>query len=508
MTKHVALYARLSPRPDGSYEGVPAQEKWGRAYSAAKWPGMPVKVFADAGISAANGDHRPGYEDLRAAVIRGEVAHLWAVEQSRLERREVEWFALAAELDAAGVDELHTDRDGVVRVRDEVAGIKAVLAAGEVRKLRKRVNDKLAENAANGRPPGSRPFGYVHGKTDAGEKTYIVVPEEADAIRWAAEKVMDGWSLTNIAKELRDRGLHGPHRVKVRDESGEVVTDAAGNPVTRPSALTAGSVKNWVTKPTAYGLRVHQGRVKGRGNWAPILDETIRPLIVAKLSAPRTVATSDGRSYPVSSARIGTPTGRKYTLTGGLAVCGVCQAPMVGSVKQLRNAKGVRSVPYLLCHPVKGGRACVGIMLEPTEENVADRLFAELDKPAFLAALTADDHVQRRDEIAAELTGLDEGDRAELAAEWGRGELTAAEWRAARRGLDEREQRLRQELAELPPPVMHLDIAGARQAWPDMTLDEKRELLRMFIDRVTIIRATPGTRGFDENRVKIKWREL
>jgi hypothetical protein len=49
------------------------------------------------------------------------------------------------------------NRDGIVRVRDEVAGIKAVLAAGEVRKLKKRIADRLAENAAKGRPPGSKP---------------------------------------------------------------------------------------------------------------------------------------------------------------------------------------------------------------------------------------------------------------------------------------------------------------------------------------------------------------
>jgi DNA invertase Pin-like site-specific DNA recombinase len=123
-------------------------------------------VFTDNDISAANGDQRPGYDMLRAAIERAEVAHLWAVEQSRLERREVEWFQLAALLDAAGITELHTNRDGIVRVRDEVAGIKAVLNAGEVRKLKARVNDRLNAIAAEGRPAGSRPFGYRHANDD------------------------------------------------------------------------------------------------------------------------------------------------------------------------------------------------------------------------------------------------------------------------------------------------------------------------------------------------------
>ncbi len=46
----------------------------------------------------------------------GQVTHLWAVEQSRITRRELQWFELAADLDAAGITEVHTDRDGIVRL--------------------------------------------------------------------------------------------------------------------------------------------------------------------------------------------------------------------------------------------------------------------------------------------------------------------------------------------------------------------------------------------------------
>ncbi|WP_344392125.1 recombinase family protein [Streptomyces vastus] len=507
MTRSVALYCRLSPRPDGSYEGVDLQEGWGRSYAASMWPGLPVVVFADAGISAANGDHRPRYEAFRAALAGGEVAHVWAVEQSRLERREVEWFTLAAELDAAGISELHTNRDGVVRVHDEVAGIRAVLNAGEVRKMKKRVNDRLAENAAQGRAAGSKPFGYGHGVDESGNKTYVIIPEQAEAIRWAAEKVLDGWSLANIAAELRSRGLVGAHKVKVKDANGEIVTDASGKPVTRPSTLTASSVKSMVTKPTIAGFRVHQGVIVGRGNWAPILDEATWQACRAKLSAPRTVRKSDGFTYPITDAHKGNATGRKYTLTGGLAVCGVCNAPMVGSVKKLKNGK---RTPYLLCHPNRGGKGCTGVMLEATEKNVTDRLFAELEKPGFLDALTSDDHGARRDELTAQLTAV-EAERNEIAAERGRGELTLAEWKNMRSGLNEREERLRAELAAVPAPTTKMNITAvtaARTAWDGgMTLDEKRAFLRMFIDSVTIKRAKPGTKGFDQNRVAIKWRE-
>jgi len=484
-TRFVALYCRLSRRPDGSYEGVDAQERWGRDYAANAWPDLPVEVFADAGISAANGDERPAYDQLRQRIRDGRVAHLWTVEQSRLERREVVWFELAAELDAAGITELHTNRDGLVRVRDEVAGIKAVLAAGEIRKMKRRVNDRLAENAANGLPPGSRPFGYVHAVDDAGSKTYAVVPEQADAIRWAADKVLDGWSLSNIAAELRGRGLTGAHG----------------------GTLTAAAVRRFLTAPTIAGHRVHRGRTVGAGNWPPILEEDTWQAVCLKLSGRRTVKRSDGGTYPISgAAQAGhAGPGRKYVLTGGLAVCGVCGHPLVGTTKQLRNSAGVRRVPYLLCHPAKGGNACVGIVLAPTEAFVVDSLFDELDRPAFLEAVAADDHADRRTDLLASLGALDR-QRDVLAELWATpGELTASEWRTARRALAEREQQLRADLAAVPPPLAGIDIGTARQAWPAMTLDEQREFLRLFVERVTVRRAVPGTRGFDPGRVGIEW---
>jgi DNA invertase Pin-like site-specific DNA recombinase len=483
VTRYVALYCRLSPRPDGSYEGVDVQERAGRDYASSAWPGVPVKVFADKGISAANGDQRPGYDELRAAIERGEIAHLWAVEQSRLERREVEWFQLAALLDAAGITELHTNRDGIVRVRDDVAGIKAVLSAGEVRKLKARVNDGLDAIAAEGRPAGSRPFGYRHALDEAGGKTLELIPEQADAIRWAAEKVLAGWSLGNVARELRARGLRGAHG----------------------GTISGHSVRSMVTAPTVAGKRVHRGRIIGRGVWPPILDEDTWQACRAKLAANRTVVRSDGGSYPVGAAHMGNAAGRRYLLTGGLAVCGVCAAPLAASIKQLKNMNTAR--PYYLCHPKQGGRGCVGINADQLEAHVVEALFAELDKPEFLDAIARDDHAERRDDIGKALAAVDV-QRDDLAAMWGAGELTTAEWQTARRAVAENEQALRAELATVPPPLIHVDIATARQAWPAMTLDERRELIRLFITTVTINRAKRGAKGFDPGRAGIGWRKL
>ncbi|UUV34544.1 recombinase family protein [Amycolatopsis roodepoortensis] len=485
MTRYVALYCRISVDRSGRKEGVQAQERWGRAYAEKTWPGVPVRVFPDNDLSAAADDVvRPGYDALRAAIERGEIVHVWTVEQYRVERREIQWFEFAAIMDAAGIGELHTNRDGIVRVRDDVAGIKAVLGAGEVRRLKGRINDILADKAALGQPPGSHTFGYRHSKTEDGTKTYEQIPEQAAAIRQVAEWVLSGWSLANIAKQLQERGLRGAHGGKIGPNG----------------------VKNMVTVPTVAGHRVYRGQIVAKGNWEPILDEETWQACRLKLSQPRRVKRSDGKgTYEISERHQGNSTGRKYLLTGGLAVCGVCKHRLTGAPKKI----GKRRVPYLSCHPNLGGRGCVGIILERTEEVVVDRLFDELDKDDFLNAIAADEHGSRREEITKQLAALDR-QRAELATLWATpGELTMTEWNKARSTIAKNEQRLRTEYAELPPPVIDVDIQGAREAWPDMTLDEQRAFVRLFIEKVTVHPATPGTfRTYDPERVKVTWRSL
>jgi hypothetical protein len=324
---------------------------------------------------------------------------------------------------------------------------------------------------------GGVPFGFRREG-----KTLVVVPEQAEAVRWAAEAVLDGWALTNIARKLtRDghRGAKGGH-------------------------ISAPAVRRLLTAPTLAGKLVRGGEIVGAGNWAPILQEDLWQEVRAKLASPRTIRTADGNERQVDAAVLGVRPGRKYLLTSGLARCGVCTAPLTGLMKKAN--RGITK-PYYQCLQRTEGRGCVAIVLTPTEEYVRDQLLDELDKPEFLGAVTADDYAERRDELTCALSALDR-QRAELAEMWGAGGMSTSEWQAARSGLDQREHTLHTELATIPVPIARIAIGDVRTAWPAMTLDERRELLRIFIQRVTVNRATPGTRRFDPDRIEIEWRTL
>jgi site-specific DNA recombinase len=504
----VALYCRITIDKSGRREGVEAQERYGRAHAAQQWPGVPIEVFADNHVTAADPDVvRPEFERLRRWVRDGLVSHIWCIEQFRFVRQELEWFKVAVELEEAGILEIHTRREGVIRVDDDVAGIKAVLGAGEVRRIKKRINDKNRDAAYLGLPPGGVAFGYRHARPVGKPRTYEIIPEQGEALRWAADMILNlGWSTERVASELRERGMNGPRRRKVIDEdTGEPVIDlATGEPVTRPTNLTAPVIRSALMSPASAGLRVYRGEIIGKGNWEPILTEETRQRLCAHFGAPRTVNTVDGQTYPVVPMDRTGRTRRKYLLTGGMATCGVCNARLVASLKQ---KKGKDSIPYYSCHPKAGGKACVGIDGAGLEDYVVKKLFEELAKPGRVEAFLQDDHADRRKELTDEL-GAIEVRRTELASMWGERQITTDEWKAMRSGLDAAESKARSELAITPPPPDGFDSAALEdpRTYFGMELLERRAFLDMFIETVTVKRATPPYGRWEDERVVIKFR--
>lgn len=255
MDRCIAVCCRISRDKSGRMEGVAAQEVWGRAYAAEHWPGVPVEVFSDGNNSAMSDGPRPEHDRFKEWLADGRIGAVWAVEQSRLERDEMRWFGLAAELDAAGIHELHTRREGTVDVHGLAAGLKAVINASEVRVMKRRLHDTLDEKAAAGLPPGGAHACYRAARTPDGTKTLEPIHEAAEAYRWAAGAVLAGWSLANVTAELRRRGLTGSRRKLTKDDAGKVIGS------TPPRELQSSAVKSALLSPTIAGLRVHHGKI-------------------------------------------------------------------------------------------------------------------------------------------------------------------------------------------------------------------------------------------------------
>lgn len=467
VAKHVALYLRISDDPSGLAEGVDVQERLGRVFAAETLPGLPVVVYCDNDLTAADDDvYRPEFERLRADVAAGRVAHVWSVEQTRL-CRTYAWFTFAQELERAGIDQVHTRRDGIIPVADLASDVGAVVAIHEVRRMKQRLRDRQDDMAAQGRPSGARVYGYKHVTDEAGRKALEIVPGQAAVIREAAERILDGEPKTAIARDLSARGVRGL--------SG--------------AEIGANTISNWFRAGTIAGLRVHRGellrdKVTGelvRGTWAPILDVATWEAVRAKLDVNR--GKGQGRGDR--------PTRRKYLLSG-VAYC-ECGGRMSGSTAR---RKGREAKPRYLC------KACAaGIDATAVEDHVEAKLTARLGHLA--ARLVQDEHAGWRKEIGRELDIIAERRKLAVRKLARNGDEDAYDTFIAE--LDAWQAELQAELAALPAAVGRVDTDAVGKAMSVGTVDEKRTIVSTYIQRVVIARARPGASRLtvDLGRVRI-----
>jgi hypothetical protein len=170
-------------------------------------------------------------------VERGDIDVILVVDTDRLYRKLVELVPLTAVLMKAEVpvfsvrtgDVDLTTADGRLH-----ANIKGAVAQHESEKKSERVADAALRRARKGRfCGGGRRFGYVHRDTKTvylrrGEETremlrptgpLLLVPVEAEAIRWAYKHVARGGSLGSVAREWNGRGLVGSTGARFSDQT-------------------------------------------------------------------------------------------------------------------------------------------------------------------------------------------------------------------------------------------------------------------------------------------------
>lgn len=477
---HVAVYARISRDPEGRSEGVTTQERKGRRLAAEQWPDLPVTVYTDNDLSAADPTvDRPGYRQLLDAIRSGHVTALVCAEQSRLTRQPAEWEDLVVTLSRAGIDTVHTYRQGPITVAGSrlLGRILAAVDAEEVERTRVRIAERLDALRAEGRPIGRPGYGYRVQRGPDGRAARVIVPDLAGHARYAADAVLHGTPLGQVARQLTDRGA----------------------PTARGGEWTSTTVRSMLTAPSIAGLQAHRDTVVGRGDWEPILDEATWRRVRAVLDSPVAVTTTSGRTYRATRTRRAP---RRYLLTGGLAVCGRCGTPLVAQRRRRRKGE---AQPAYLCHPGNGGCSGLGIVAEPFEAHVTEQLLARLETPRFAAVLAADTDADERHRIAAQLADLDQR-RTELAQRWADGQVTSTEWDAARTALDARHADLAAQLDRLQPAALTVDPGAIRADWEAMTLAERRHVAGLVLRTVIVRPARPGTRRFDPGRVVIEWR--
>lgn len=484
--RRAVLYGRVSKAdPRAGTEGRSVDQQLAEMTAQARRENVTiVGPFRDDGISVSRFSGRgarPGWQQTMAAILDSRATELWAWDVSRATRDRPVWVSL---INACILGRVKISVNG--RLHDPldaddgfILDLLAALAVRESAVNSKRILRDVAARAAQGRPHGKLPYGYLREYDPVNRVLLRQVPdpETAPIVAEMTRRVLGGESMYAIAADLNARKVACPQAVRdlrVHGHRGDVL-------------WRGDEVRDQLLSPTAAGQRVHNGQVVADATWPALITPAEHAALVSLLRPP------GQRQWfgPV-----------KHLLTG-LAVCGVCEAP-------LRRVKN-RGYPSYACRGRdRRGSSCVSRLQEPLDAMVTAYVVGRLADPALIDGIARaeaedDDHTAA---VARQIADL----RARLA----QFEESAAAGGISADGFGRIEARLladidakQQELARssrLPPAVLDLASPDAAARWATITGDvpRQRQAVRAL---VTVIvhrsKRRQGARGFDESAIQI-----
>lgn len=310
-----------------------------------------------------------------------------------------------------------------------------------------------------------RPFGYEPDRTTVRES-------EAELIRDAAQRIVDGESLRSVTKILNEGGA--------RTSGGNALT-----PSVLRRILTSPRISGRETRLNGEGLR--------RADWPAIIDQATQKRVGKVLTDTKRLRGGGSRDH------------RVYLLTGGLAVCGLCGKPLVARPQNNKKRGYVcaSGAPTFGCGKIR-------IVADMLEKEVAEQVLGRLLRPDALTRLEAAfAEVRARAESAPERIERAQERMRELGEAYAEGRVAAAELQAARASVNDQVRTARADvkLGESVTNLVALDAEDLAAWWETATLADQRALIDTLIDRVEVHPVVvKGSKIFDPTRVRIVWR--
>ncbi|HEV8373646.1 MAG TPA: recombinase family protein [Actinomycetota bacterium] len=480
-----AIYCRISRDPEDRHKGVDRQRA--DCLEIAERRGWTVvEEYIDNDVSAAEGTQkaRRRYLDLLADIEAGKIdaVVMWA--EDRLQRQLLELLEFLRICEQAGVTKLASaggEYDMSNPDQRMNLKLKALIAEAEIEKMRMRMRRQRLGAAEDGEPHsgGSREFGTV-GKRQVRDpetgsvSTVPIVSEgraarERELIQKAAERVLAGDSLRAIRLDWKREG--------VRTAS----TEARARKGKPPAEFSNQALRKLLLSPRMVGYRVHQGRLYP-GTWPAILDYQTWEAVGEVLRDPDR-----------TSRRGGVP---RHLLSGLLFGGDGCGHRLNS---QPRNGKLLYRCRELGCAKITRAAA-------PIEALICEALFVAVESPEWdrLAERPADDPTRELHEQLARDQGLLDRLEDKVAEELIRPE-------AAKRKRAEIERRMdvaRDKLGRLGDSRVAARVPrNLRDVWPNLSLDRRRSILAVVIERITVNPQKPlGPGGFDPDAIVPTWR--
>ncbi len=441
MEKKAALYIRVST--DAQFEegySVDAQKEMLAAYCTTKgW--KKYEFYIDGGYTGSNIE-RPAMQRLIDDVRQGMVSAVVVYKLDRLSRSQKDTLYLIEDVfnpAGAAFTSLNENLDTATPMGRAMLGIMSAFAQLERETIRERTRMGMKERVKEGlwMGGGRKPFGYDY---DRG-RGVLVPNEDAETVRRIYDLYLAGWSAARIAEAV---GLK--HDKQVRDI---------------------------LARKSNTGVIFYNGN-EYQGKHEAIIDRATfdRTMRMMEERADRRLLTSD-------------------RLLTGLTFCGKCGARM-------RYQKWGNKGYKLSCYSQQSSKKY--LIRDPDCDN--EKPWAEEVEQAVIddfLGRTLEETGEEPEENKISPTEVMENQLRQAQRKLARlyslyaerdDEILLDSIDAQRRAIDELQARLererRQQADEQARVQRQEEISQLRQAWPHMTVDEQRAVLREAIDRVEI----------------------
>ena len=208
----VAAYARVSSSSDEQLNSFAAQNRYYTELISGKDNWQLVDIYADEGITGTSIEKRDDFKRMLRDCERGLIDRILVKSISRFARNTTECLETVRSLKARGVS-VYFEKEGIDtgKVSGEMlTAVFASLAQAESQSISGNMRWGLRKRMQAGTYLApSTPFGY---KIQGGE--YIIVPNEAEIVRYIFESYVSGIGMDAIAAKLNTLDNPSPEQVR------------------------------------------------------------------------------------------------------------------------------------------------------------------------------------------------------------------------------------------------------------------------------------------------------
>lgn len=206
--KKVAAYARVSRDTERLMNSVSAQVSHYSAFIQDNPEWEYAGVYADCGISGTDTAKRGEFRRMLADCEDGKIDIILTKSISRFARNTVDLLETVRHLKSLGI-EVRFEKEHINSLSEDgelMLSLLASFAQEESRSISENVKWGVRKRFQSGEIGAANKhiLGYRY---DEDEKKYVIIPEEAEAVRWMFQMYIDGVSFRRIAENMNQAGV-------------------------------------------------------------------------------------------------------------------------------------------------------------------------------------------------------------------------------------------------------------------------------------------------------------